>query len=33
MSHYASNHHLSESNMSFVNQLSTVSIPNSVQEA
>ena len=27
------NHHLSESNKSFVNQLSTVSIPNSVQEA
>lgn len=33
MSHYVSNHRLSESNMSFVNQLSTVSIPNSVQEA
>ena len=33
MSHYLSNHHLSESNKSFVNQLSTVSIPNSVQEA
>ena len=33
MSHYVSNHHLSESNKSFVNQLSTVSIPNSVQEA
>ena len=32
MSHYVSNHHLSESNVSFVNQLSTVSIPNSVQE-
>ena len=30
MSHYVSNHRLSESNMSFVNQLSTVSIPNSV---
>ena len=28
-----SNHCLSESNKSFVNQLSTVSIPNSVQEA
>ena len=27
------NHHLSESNKSFVNQLSIVSIPNSVQEA
>ena len=27
-----SNHRLSESNKSFVNQLSTVSIPNSVQE-
>ena len=33
MSHYVSNHHLSESNKSFVNQLFTVSIPNSVQEA
>ena len=33
MSHYVSNHRLSESNKSFVNQLSTVSIPNSVQEA
>ena len=33
MSHYVSNHGLSESNKSFVNQLSTVSIPNSVQEA
>ena len=33
MSHYVSNHHLSESNKSFVNQLSTVSIPNNVQEA
>ena len=32
MSHYVSNHRLSESNLSFVNQLSTVSIPNSVQE-
>ena len=28
-----SNHRLSESNKSFVNQLSTVSIPNNVQEA
>ena len=33
MSHYVSNHCLFESNKSFVNQLSTVSIPNSVQEA
>ena len=33
MTHYVSNHRLSESNMSFVNQLFTVSIPNSVQEA
>ncbi|RVW35609.1 putative mitochondrial protein [Vitis vinifera] len=33
MSNYVSNHHLSESNKSFVNQLSTVVIPNSVQEA
>jgi len=33
MSHYVYNHRLSESNMSFVNQLSIVSIPNSVQEA
>ena len=33
MSHYVSNHRFSESNKSFVNQLSTVSIPNSVQEA
>ena len=33
MSHYVSNHRLSESNKSFVNQLSTVSIPNNVQEA
>ena len=33
ISHYVSNHRLSESNKSFVNQLSTVSIPNSVQEA
>ena len=28
-----SNHRLPESNKSFVNQLSTVAIPNSVQEA
>ncbi|RVX19288.1 Retrovirus-related Pol polyprotein from transposon TNT 1-94 [Vitis vinifera] len=33
MSNYVSNHHLSESNKSFVNQLSTVAIPNSVQKA
>ena len=33
MSHFVSNHNLSESNKSFVNQLSAVSIPNSVQEA
>ena len=33
MSHYVSNHRLSESNKSFINQLSIVSIPNSVQEA
>ena len=33
MSHYVSNHRLFESNKSFVNQLSTVSIPNGVQEA
>ena len=33
MSHYVSNYRLSESNKSFVNQLSTLSIPNSVQEA
>ena len=32
MSHYVSNYRLYESNKSFVNQLSTVSIPNSVQE-
>ena len=30
MSHYVSNHHLSESNKSFVNQLYTISIPNNV---
>lgn len=33
MSHYVSDHKLFESNKSFVNQLSFVSIPNSVQEA
>ncbi|KAH9689179.1 retrovirus-related pol polyprotein from transposon RE1 [Citrus sinensis] len=33
MSHFVSNHRLSESNQSFVNQLSAVFIPNSVQEA
>ena len=33
ISHYVSNHRLSESNKSFVNQLSTVFIPHSVQEA
>ena len=33
MSNYVSNYHLSESNKSFVNQLFTVAIPNSVQEA
>ncbi|RVW51857.1 Retrovirus-related Pol polyprotein from transposon TNT 1-94 [Vitis vinifera] len=33
MSNYVSNHCLFESNKSFVNQLSTVAIPNSVQEA
>ncbi|RVW97724.1 Retrovirus-related Pol polyprotein from transposon RE2 [Vitis vinifera] len=33
MSNYVSNHRLSGSNKSFVNQLSTVAIPNSVQEA
>nr|CAN71214.1 hypothetical protein VITISV_039504 [Vitis vinifera] len=32
MSNYVSNHRLSKSNKSFVNQLSTVAIPNSVQE-
>ncbi|KAH9763832.1 retrovirus-related pol polyprotein from transposon RE1 [Citrus sinensis] len=32
MSHFVSNHRLSESNQSFVNQLSAVSIPNSVKE-
>ncbi|OMO54865.1 Integrase, catalytic core [Corchorus capsularis] len=33
MSHYVSNNNLSESNKSFVNQLSGVAIPNRVQEA
>ncbi|RVX19140.1 Retrovirus-related Pol polyprotein from transposon RE1 [Vitis vinifera] len=33
MSNYVSTHRLSKSNKSFVNQLSTVSIPNNVQEA
>ena len=33
MSNYVSTHRLSESNKSFVNQLSIVAIPNSVQEA
>ena len=33
ISNYVSNHRLSESNKSFVNQLSIVVIPNSVQEA
>ncbi|KAL6311023.1 hypothetical protein AAG906_006944 [Vitis piasezkii] len=33
MSNYVSNHRLFKSNKSFVNQLSTVVIPNSVQEA
>ena len=33
MSQYVSNHRLSKSNKSFANQLSTVSIPNNVQEA
>ena len=33
ISNYVSNHRLSESNKSFVNQLSNVVIPNSVQEA
>lgn len=33
ISNYVSNHHLSESNKSLVNQLSTVAIPNNVQEA
>ena len=32
MSNYVSTHRLSESNKSFVNQLSIVTIPNSVQE-
>ena len=33
MIHYVSNHWLSESNQSFVNQLSIVSFPNNVQES
>ena len=33
MSNYVSNHRLSKSNKSFINQLSTIAIPNSVQEA
>ncbi|RVW60836.1 Retrovirus-related Pol polyprotein from transposon TNT 1-94 [Vitis vinifera] len=33
MSNYVFNHRLSKSNKSFVNQLSTIAIPNSVQEA
>ncbi|WJZ98241.1 hypothetical protein VitviT2T_016781 [Vitis vinifera] len=33
INNYVSNHRLSESNKSFVNQLSTLVIPNSVQEA
>ncbi|RVW75990.1 Retrovirus-related Pol polyprotein from transposon RE1 [Vitis vinifera] len=33
MSNYVSNHRLSESNKSFVNQLPTIVIPNNVQEA
>ena len=33
MSHYMSNHHLSKSNKSFINQLSIISIPNSVKKA
>ncbi|KAL2525660.1 Retrovirus-related Pol polyprotein from transposon TNT 1-94 [Abeliophyllum distichum] len=33
MNHYVSTHQLSKINQSFVNQLSIVSIPNSVQEA
>ncbi|RVW60167.1 hypothetical protein CK203_088236 [Vitis vinifera] len=33
MRNYVSNHRLSESNKSFVNQLSIVALPNSVQEA
>ena len=33
MSNYVSNHRLSKSNKSFINQLSTVAIPHSVQEA
>lgn len=33
LNHYVSNHRFSESNRSFANQLSVVSIPNNVQEA
>jgi hypothetical protein len=33
VSHYVSNHNMSESNKSFANQLSVISIPNSVQDA
>ena len=33
MNHYVANNRLSESNKSFVNQLSIISVPNSVQEA
>ena len=33
MSNYVSNHRFSKSNKSFLNQLSIVAIPNSVQEA
>ena len=33
MNHYMCIHHLSQTNQSFFNQLFTVSIPNSVQEA
>ncbi|XP_022847604.1 uncharacterized protein LOC111370137 [Olea europaea var. sylvestris] len=33
LSHYVSNQHLLDSNQSFINQLSVLSIPNSVQEA
>jgi hypothetical protein len=32
MSHYMYNHHLLESNMSFINQLYTVSISNNIQK-
>lgn len=33
MTHHVSNHHLSESNKSFINQSSVVSIPSGVHEA